>query len=68
MDNTKETTIMPLGGPDEVMIFFREGGWYPVQGCLGKPLAAQAADHAGFNPETVRIEDIDGNVLWRRLQ
>lgn len=56
---------LPIGGRDETMIFFRGDGWYPITGVLGIPLAQQAAEHAELNPGTVRIEDIDGNVLWR---
>jgi hypothetical protein len=48
-----------------MLIFFRADGWYPVQGCVGKSLADQAADSAVLNPGTRRVEDIDGKVLWR---
>lgn len=54
-----------LGGRREMMIFFRKDGWYPVQGVKDVPLARQAADHASLNPGTLKIEDIDGVVLWR---
>lgn len=54
-----------LGGPAETLIFFREDGFYPIQGMKGIPLAKQAEDHAVLNPGTLRIEDFDGNVLWR---
>jgi hypothetical protein len=59
-DRTRE-----LGGPDEVMIFVRGGGFYLIQGVQGVPLARQAADHAALNPGTLRVEDVRGNVLWR---
>lgn len=54
-----------IGGPTEVMIFVREGMFYPVQGVRGVPLPQQAAGHAALNPGTLRVEDIHGNVLWR---
>jgi hypothetical protein len=57
--------VRELGGPEEVMVFFRAGHFYPIQGVLGVPLAQQAADHAALNPGTTRIEDAWGNVLWR---
>lgn len=60
----KETTAA-LGGADETLIFFRADGWYPIQGLIGKPLSEQAEDNAVLNPGTLRVEDIDGNVLWR---
>jgi hypothetical protein len=59
----KQTT--ELGGEREMMIFFRGEFWYPVQGIKGVPLERQAADHAVLNPGTLRIEDINGTVLWR---
>jgi hypothetical protein len=58
-------TKPPLGGPAEVMVFFRQMTFYQVQGVAGVPLATQAAEHAALNPGTLRVEDIDGNVLWR---
>jgi len=61
---TQETTHQ-LGGPDEVLIFVRAEGFYPVQGVRGVPLRQQAEDHAALNPGTLRIEDTAGNVLWR---
>lgn len=55
-----------LGGPDELMIFIRAEGFYPVQGVLGVPLAEQARQHAELNPGTLRVEDLQANVLWRQ--
>ena len=51
------------GAPSEVRvyIFHRAEGWYP----LTLPINDDLAAHAARNPGTVRIEDIDGNVLWR---
>ena len=49
-----------------IMIFFRAEGFYPIQGVVGVPLAKQASDHAALNPGTLRIEDINGGVLWER--
>lgn len=54
-----------LGGPAELMIFVRAEGFYPVQGVLGIPLAEQARQHAELNPGTLRVEDLQANVLWR---
>jgi hypothetical protein len=48
----------------EVVLFFREGMFYPVQLSGLKPSAVEAADHAALNPGTLRIEDLSGNVLW----
>lgn len=47
-----------------VAIFFRDGGFYPVQFMGMKPPAEEAADHAALNPGTLRVEDAAGNVLW----
>lgn len=50
------------------LIFFREGGFYPIDvldpKACGKSLREQAAEHAAVNPGTQRVEDINGNVLW----
>jgi hypothetical protein len=62
---SKSETTPTLGGPAEVMIFFRESMFYSVQGVAGVPLADQAAEHAALNPGTSRVEDTAGNVLWR---
>lgn len=51
--------------PTEVLIFFRDGFFYSVHPVKGIPLEQQAADHAELNPGTLRIEDYQGNVLWR---
>ena len=51
--------------PDRIMIFFRAEGFYPIAAVKGIDLAARARDHAELNPGTLRIEDGEGNVLWR---
>lgn len=51
--------------PDEVLVFFRAGMFYPIRAVKGSPLAQQAIDHAELNPGTQRIEDGHGTVLWR---
>lgn len=56
--------LAEMGGPAETMIFFRQGHFYLVQGVIGVPMKKQAKDNAELNPGTVRVEDIDGNVLW----
>lgn len=52
--------------PEATMIFVRSEGWYPVMGLRSRPLAEQAAEHAALNPGTLWVEDMRGNVLWRR--
>jgi hypothetical protein len=48
----------------DTVIFFREGMFYPVELSGTKPPAIEAADHAALNPGTIRIEDMQGHVLW----
>lgn len=48
-------------GPTRLVIFFRKDCWYPLE----LPVSDDLAEHAEWNPGTLRIEDIDGNVLWR---
>lgn len=54
---------------DRIAIFFREGIFYPLELLdprkCGKTLEQQAADNAACNPGTLRVEDINGKVLWR---
>lgn len=52
-----------------IAIFFREDGFYPVEfmdpAKCGKSMPEQAGEHAELNPGTLRIEDVEGNVLWQ---
>lgn len=52
------------------VVFIRDTHFYPVELMepteCGKTLEQQAADHAELNPGTVRVEDMLGNILWRR--
>ena len=48
-------------GPTRVVIFFREGTFYPLE----LPVTDDLAAHAEANPGTLRIEDHEGNILWR---
>lgn len=51
--------------PPPVLIFIRAEGFYPIEALPDRDLAQQAVDHAELNPGTLRVEDVDGNVLWR---
>jgi hypothetical protein len=45
-------------------IMFTKDGFYPIepsQNC--KP-----EDHGNLNPHVIRIEDLSGNVLWKRTR
>lgn len=48
-------------GKMRIVMFFRANGFYPLE----LPITDDLAAHAEQNPGTLRIEDIDGNVLWR---
>jgi hypothetical protein len=45
----------------QTVIFFREGFFYPV---MGRP-DEDWSKHAELNPGTLRIESMDGEILWR---
>ncbi len=53
------------------LVFFRKDGFYPMDvspmpGDLpDKPIEEIARDNAECNPDTIRVEDLLGNVLWR---
>ncbi len=44
-----------------LVIFFRQGMFYPLE----LPITDDLAVHAEHNPGTLRIEDTKGNILWR---
>ena len=48
-----------------LVIFFREGMFYPIELPADKATHEHLAEHAAVNPGTLRIEDTKGNVLWR---
>lgn len=54
-----------------IAVFFRAEGFYPIAlldpAECGKTLGQQAADHAELNPGTLRVEDINGAILWRPI-
>lgn len=48
-----------------VVLFFRDGMFYPITLSGKVPAAKECADHAELNPGTLRIEDaLTGEVLW----
>lgn len=50
------------------VLFFREEGFYHIDlldpATCGKSIVEQACDHAVINPGTLRVEDLEGHVLW----
>lgn len=48
--------------PTKPVVFFRTEGWYSILVYEDEDLSR----HVELNPGTLRIEDMDGNVLWRR--
>ena len=39
---------------------------YPIEASGTKPLKDEAQDHGMLNDHVMSIENIDGNVLWRK--
>jgi len=48
----------------ELVLFFRAEGFYPVQLSGMKPTDDEVPDHVALNPGTVRVENLQGEVLW----
>jgi len=48
----------------DIMIFIRKEGFYPIEALPDVDLKKQAEDSAIRNLGTLRVEDINGNVLW----
>lgn len=50
-------------------ILFRQCVFYIIElmdpSTCGRTLEQQGADNAELNPGTLRVEDAQGNVLWR---
>lgn len=44
-----------------IYIFFRKEGFYPIE-CRDD---ADARVQAEMNPGTLKVEDIDGNIVWQ---
>ena len=44
----------------QIVIFHRAEGWYPLE----LPVTDDLVSHAENNPGTIKISDIDGNILW----
>lgn len=45
-----------------VWIMFTADGFYPIQ----PSKRCRPEDHGALNPHILRIEDIEGNVIWKR--
>ena len=50
----------------EVVLFIRDQHFYPVQFMGTKPSEQEVLDHVALNPETLRVERMNGQVLWER--
>lgn len=47
-------------GPTRMVLFHREGMFYPLE----LPISDDLAAHAHANPGTLKITNISGDVLW----
>ena len=48
----------------ETVIFFRDEGFYPVTLSGTKSADDEVPDHVALNPGTVRVEAMNGRVIW----
>ncbi len=48
----------------EIVLFFRDDHFYPVQLSGTKSTADEVPDHVALNPGTLRVEALSGEVLW----
>ena len=48
----------------EVVVFFRHDGFYPIQLYGEKSTLDEVVDHVALNPGTVRVEDLNGRLIW----
>ena len=47
-----------------VYLFFREQGFYPIE----LESDARAVENALCNPGTIKVENVDGKVVWSQVQ
>ena len=52
---------MNTQAPKKVYIFFRKGGWYPLELWNDKDAVANALN----NPGTIKVETVKGRVVWK---
>ena len=57
-----ENKVSNLGELNRLVVFFRKEVFY----CITAYQNDDWEKHAELNPGTIRIEDVDGTVLWRR--
>jgi len=58
------TNSEKLASPKRLVIFFREGGFYPLE-----IPEATVEDCAKCNPGTLRVEDaVTGEILWQNAK
>ena len=48
----------------QTYIFFRKEGWYPVE----LPDVAAVQKNVELNPGTIRVEDVDGKIVWQETK
>lgn len=53
-------------GTAGLLVMVTERGFYFVAALQSPSLEIQAADHGMLNAHVIRVEDVDGNVLWKR--
>lgn len=51
-----------------MLVMITDRGFYPVEAVPFYSLQKQAADHGELNQHVKRVEDVDGNILWERLE
>jgi len=60
--NRHDKRALKAQGLKRLYTFHRAEGWYPLELADDE----DARKNAEFNPGTLRVEDIDGNVVWRQ--
>jgi len=51
-----------------ILVMVTDQGFYPVDAVSFYSLQKQAKDHGELNQHVKRVEDVDGNILWERLE
>lgn len=52
--------------PPLLMMFVKDGGFYPIESSGKKDLKEEAQDHLDLNDHVEKVQDVYGNVLAER--
>lgn len=49
-----------------ILLMITKEHFYPIESSGKKPILEEAADHGRLNDHVMRVETLDGQILWKR--